>query len=91
MQGTSVTDRMLARGVQNRVKLIREHLEAMQRDAHGMEYAPWKAEVDALWKRIFQEINDMSPGPQRESLEMVRDLWMTYLTHYAALGGPGRT
>ena len=35
---------------------IQEHLEAMQRDPHGLEYAPWKTEVDNIWKEIFSDI-----------------------------------
>ena len=47
------TDRIRSRTVQNQLKLVQEHLEAMQRDVHGLEYARWKLEVDELWKRIF--------------------------------------
>jgi hypothetical protein len=69
--------------VGNRVRLIREHLEAMQRDAHGAEYAPWKAEVDALWKAAFDQINRMKPASQKPALESIRELWTTYITHYS--------
>ena len=63
--------------------MIREHLEAMQRDAHGLEYPPWRAEVDELWKSVFANVNDLDPDIQPAALESVRDLWMTYITHYA--------
>ncbi len=79
------TDRIRARAVNNQVKLIREHLEAMQRDAHGAEYAPWKREVDDLWKQTFIQINSLSPDPQRGALEGIRELWMTYITHYGVM------
>ena len=55
----------------------------MQRDSHGLEYAPWKREVDGLWKGMFEHIGRMSPEPQQSSLQMIRELWTTYLTHYA--------
>ena len=77
------TDMMRARTVANNVKTIQEHLEAMQRDAHGVEYDPWKSEVDSIWKRTFGQISRMSPGPQQDSLELIRELWTTYITHYA--------
>ena len=69
--------------VSNQLRLILEHLEAMRRDAHGLEYAPWKKEVDGLWKRIFEQIGMMNARPQQSSLEMIREDWTTYLTHYA--------
>ena len=62
--------------------MIREHLEAMQRDAHGLEYAPWRAEVDEIWKRVFQDVSEMDAELQPAVLESVRDLWMSYITHY---------
>ena len=58
----------------------------MQRDAHGLEYAPWKAEVDELWKNSFEQINQMAEEPQTQSLEMIRDLWTMYISHYADFG-----
>ena len=79
------TDRIRSRTVQNQLKLVQEHLEAMQRDSHGLEYDPWKVEVDAMWKKTFAEISLMSPGPQRASLESIRELWTTYITHYATV------
>ena len=79
------TDRIRTRSVANQVKFIHEHLEAMQRDAHGIEYDPWKAEVDTLWKRTFEQINHMKPEPQQNALEMIRELWMSYITHYGVV------
>ena len=75
-------DRIQVRTVGNKVRMIKEHLEAMQRDAHGLEYAPWKVEVDELWKEVFLSINDLDPESQPAALESVKDLWMTYITHY---------
>ena len=77
------TDRIRTRTVRNQVSLVEEHLEAMQRDSHGLEYGPWKQEVDVLWKSIFEQIGKMSPEPQQSSPETVRELWTMYLTHYA--------
>ena len=75
-------DRIQVRTVGNKVRMIKEHLEAMQRDAHGLEYAPWKVEVDELWKEVFTSINDLGSESQPAALESVKDLWMTYITHY---------
>ena len=87
MPAVTPTDKIRARTVGNHVKLISEHLEAMRRDSHGLEYKPWKSEVDALWKRTFEQISRMSPGPQQSALDMVREEWMVYITHYGAVGG----
>ena len=76
------TDRIRSRTVQNQLKLVQEHLEAMQRDVHGLEYRPWKEEVDAIWKLMFKHIGLRSATPQQSSLEMIRETWTTYLTHY---------
>ena len=76
-------DKMRVRTVGNKVRMIREHLEAMQRDAHGLEYAPWKTEVDELWKTLFAEVNELDPEIQPVALESIKELWMTYITHYA--------
>lgn len=76
-------DKIRVRTVGNKVRMIREHLEAMQRDAHGLEYAPWKAEVDELWKSLFAEVNELDPEIQPAALESIKELWMTYITHYA--------
>ena len=85
---TSITpaDRVRLRTVNLQIKRIHEHLEAMQRDAHGVEYAPWKNEVDNIWKTTFENINEMSEAPQKDALEMIREPWMMYLSHYAAIG-----
>ena len=76
-------DRIRSRTVSNSVKLIQEHLEAMQRDTHGLEYGPWKREVDAMWKGVFAQISKMSPKPQQRALESIRDVWTSYVQHYA--------
>ena len=83
MPGMSPTDMIRTRTVANQVELIREHLEAMQRDLHGLEYDPWKLEVDGLWRRIFEQISLMSEAPQQSSLEMIQEDWTTYISHYA--------
>ena len=79
----SPTDRIRLRTVGNQVRMIREHLEAMQRDTHGLEYPPWKSEVDELWKGVFINLNKLDEDLQPAALESVRELWMTYITHYA--------
>ncbi len=78
---------MSARIVDNRLRLVREHLEAMQRDVHGLEYDPWKSEVDHLWKKVFEQISLMSEEPQRAALETVRETWTSYIAHYGIRGG----
>ena len=83
----TATDRIRTRTVRGLLGLIQVHLEAMQRDVHGLEYAPWKREVDALWKRIFEHIGRMAEGPQQSSLQMIREEWTTYLTHYVSVSG----
>ena len=75
-------ERIVVRTVGNKVRMIREHLEAMQRDAHGLEYGPWKVEVDELWKEVFTSINGLDSYAQPAALESIKDLWMTYITHY---------
>ena len=50
---TSPIDKLKTRLVFKRIDYIQEHLEAMQRDPHGLEYAPWKEEVDNIWKEVF--------------------------------------
>ena len=76
-------DKIRVRTVGNKVRMISEHLEAMQRDAHGLEYAPWKTEVDELWKTLFEDVNEIDPDIQPIVLESIKELWMTYITHYA--------
>ena len=82
MTKISPQDRIRVRAVGSRVRMIREHLEAMQRDAHGLEYPPWKSEVDELWKGVFQTVNEIDAELQPAVLESIRDLWMTYISHY---------
>ena len=86
MNDISPADRVRLRTAQLHVKRIREHLEAMQRDAHGVEYAAWKSEVDNIWKAVFENIDEMSETPQQSALELIREPWMMYLSHYAAIG-----
>ena len=85
MPEVTPSDRMRTRVVDNQIRLIQEHLEAMQRDLHGLEYDPWKREVDAIWKRTFRQISHMSPDPQRDALEAIRALWTTYVAHYTSI------
>ena len=85
MPGITTSDRMRSRAVGNRLRLIQEHLEAMQRDVHGLEFEPWRREVDALWKGTFEQINQMSPEPQQTALETVREPWTVYVAHYVTL------
>ena len=87
----SPTDRIRARKVRNLIKLIGEHLEAMQRDAHGLEYDPWRAEVDHLWKEAFRQISNMAESSQQPCLEMIREPWTSYFSSYVAASGGGRT
>ena len=78
-------DALYSRLVQNNVARIEEHLEAMQRDPHGLEFAPWKKEVDEIWKRSFERINQMGEYSQRSILESIRETWVHYITHYGAV------
>lgn len=82
----TTSDRIRLRKVSNSVKLIQEHLEAMQRDAHGIEYEPWKLEVDTMWKTTFESINLMEQEPQLRALESIKELWTMYITHYDVIG-----
>ena len=68
-------DRVLARTVGNQTRMIEEHLEAMQRDSHGLEYARWKLEVDDMWKSVFGHINDMREDLQKSLLD---HFWFGY-------------
>ena len=79
------TDRIRLRTVQNLLKLIEHHLEAMQLDVHGLEYAHWKEEVDGLWRNIFGKINLMSDSSQQAALELIREDWTSYVTHYVGI------
>lgn len=78
-------DKIRSRTVANQINRIQEHLEAMRRDAHGLEYAPWKREVDDLWKRTFGQINQMNPEPQKTALEAIKELWVSYISHYGVM------
>ena len=78
-------DRIRTRTVQNLLRQIEEHLEAMQRDVHGLEYAHWKEEVDGFWKSIFEQVSLMAEAPQQSALEMIREEWTSYITHYAGV------
>lgn len=82
----TTTDRIRLRTVSNNVNRIQEHLEAMQRDAHGIEYEPWKREVDMVWKTTFESINQMGQEPQQQALESIKELWTMYITHYDVIG-----
>ena len=81
------TDKIRTRTVRNQLRLIHEHLEAMGRDVHGLEFDPWKREVDALWKRTFEQINYMRPDSQKSALDSIRELWTSYITHYGVICG----
>ena len=76
-QAMAPMDRIRSRTVANQIKRIHEHLEAMRRDAHGLEYESWKREVDDVWKRTFGQINQMSPGPQKNALDAIKELWVS--------------
>ena len=85
MNSSNSSDRFFQRLVSNSVVQVLEHLEAMQRDAHSPEYAHWKKEVDDIWKRIFEFINSMGEISQKESLETIRETWVSYITHYGMI------
>ena len=78
-------DRLLFRSILNNLNYVEEHLEAMQRDPHGLEFGPWKMEVEDLWKRTFEGISRMTEQPQKEALETVREVWVSYITHYGVM------
>ena len=78
----SPEDRVRIRAIGNKVRMIHEHLESMQRDVHGLEYSPWRTEVDEIWKDVFTSINNLDAESQPAALESIKDLWMTYITHY---------
>ena len=79
------SDRLRARLVGNNVVHIEEHLEAMQRDPHGLEFEPWKREVDDIWRRTFESINSMSEKSQPSVLQYIKETWVTYITHYGVI------
>ena len=76
------SDILKARLILNKVTRIEEHLEAMQRDPHGLEYAPWKVEVDHVWKQMFELINSMYEDAQLAALESIKETWVSYISHY---------
>ena len=82
------TDRIRVRTVQNLLKMIAEHLEAMRRDSHGLEYGPWRTEVDQLWKRTFELVDKLAPRPQQACLDMLREPWTAFVTNYVAADTP---
>ena len=86
-ESTNPIDRLKTRLVFKNIDNIQEHLEAMQRDPHGLEYNPWKLEVDNIWKKIFSDINEMSEEAQKMVLDSMREIWVSYITHYGAVEG----
>ena len=74
MPAITVSDKIRLRTLDQQLRLIQEHLEAMQRDSHGLEYDPWKCEVDHIWKQIFKIISQMNVTLQQTSLEKIREL-----------------
>ena len=74
--------RIAERRIANFIRRIEEHLEALQRDSHSPEFKPWKNEVDAIWKQIFEEISLMSEASQIKILESIREPWTNYISHY---------
>ena len=76
-----------SRMVINQLNSIQEHLEAMERDTYGLEYAPWKSEVDDIWKRIFLNISKMQPKNQGVALQAIETVWKSYISHYGVLTG----
>ena len=57
----------------------------MQRDPHGHEYEPWKNEVDNIWKSIFETINGIDADSQKISLDLISEVWVSYITHYGVV------
>ena len=86
-ESTNPIDRLKTRLVFKNFDHIQEHLEAMQRDPHGLEYRPGKLEVDNIWKKIFSDINEMSEEAQKMVLDAMREIWVSYITHYGAVEG----
>ena len=62
--------------------MIEEHLISMQRAPHSPEFDSWKSEVDYLWKKIFENISLMKDKNQEKNLEIIKPIWMDYITHY---------
>ena len=76
------SDIFKTRLILNKVARIEEHLEAMQRDPHGLEYAPWRIEVDHVWKQVFELINSMYEDAQLSALESIKETWVFFISHY---------
>jgi len=76
------SDVLKSRLILNKIVRVEEHLEAMQRDPHSLEYAPWKVEVDHVWKQVFELINSMDEDAQVSALESIKETWVFYITHY---------
>ena len=74
-----------SRIVLNLLVLIEEHLISMQRDPHSPEFDSWQSEVDYLWKKIFKKISLMENQYQKKNLEIIKPVWMDYITHYQQL------
>ena len=73
MSNNLIKSRIAERRIANFIRRIEEHLEALQRDSHSPEFKPWKNEVDAIWKQIFEEISLMSESSQIKILESIRE------------------
>ena len=78
-----IKSRISKRRIENFIRRIEEHLEALQRDSHSPEYKPWKNEVDTIWKQIFEEISLMPEPSQMIILELIREPWTNYISHYS--------
>ena len=86
MTDNPIKDRITKRRVANFICRIEEHIEALQRDAHSLEFKPWKNEVDSIWKQIFEEISLVSESSQIVILESIREPWTFYISHYNISG-----
>jgi len=82
---STTSDKFYIRVIRNKIASIEEHLEAMQRDPHGHEYEPWKNEVDNIWKSIFETINGIDADSQKISLDLISEVWVSYITHYGVV------
>tara|TARA_Y100001936_G_C15603878_1_gene423142 strand:+ start:152 stop:403 length:252 start_codon:yes stop_codon:yes gene_type:complete len=77
-----INDKIRLKKVEINILLIQEHLESMQRDPYGLEFAAWHKEVDTIWKYIFKQINQMKLDVQKNALEYIREPWTSYASHY---------
>ena len=77
-----INDKIRLKKVEINILLIQEHLESMQRDPYGLEFEPWRKEVDSIWKYIFKHIDCMKPDVQKKALEHIREPWTSYASHY---------